>query len=154
MRERVMEIAAWLDGLGLKQQYEEVFRSNHIDRELLVTLTSDDLREMGVTSVGHRKRLLAAIAAITDAAQSGRGAVAQPESASPSSASALQPAERRHLTVMFIDLVGSTELSRRLDPEEMSEILRAYQNVVAGELARYEGHVARFTGDGVLAYFG
>jgi Double zinc ribbon/Adenylate and Guanylate cyclase catalytic domain len=63
-------------------------------------------------------------------------------------------AERRHLTVMFCDLVGSTALSARLDPEDMREVLRAYQDAVAGEVARFDGHVAKFMGDGVLAYFG
>lgn len=139
-----MDLAAWLHGLGLKQ-YEEAFRANHIDRELLATLTADDLRDMGIASVGHRKKLLAAIAALTDSV--------------PPSPAAADPephpqAERRQLTVMFVDLVGSTALSQRLDPEEMGEVLRAYQNVVIGELVRFEGQVARFLGDGVLAYFG
>ena len=140
-----MDIAAWLDGLGLKQ-YEEVFRGNHIGWELLATLTADDLREMGIASIGHRKRLLAAIAALSDALPP--APVTTAETGSP------PQAERRQLTVMFVDLVGSTALSQRLDPEEMGEVLRVYQNAVLGELTRFEGHVARFLGDGVLAYFG
>ena len=140
-----MDIAAWLDGLGLKQ-YEQAFRANHIDRELLATLTADNLREMGVASVGHRKRLLAAIVALADAKPVAPGTSAEPGSS--------PQAERRQLTVMFVDLVGSTALGSSLDPEEMGGVLRAYQNAVAGELARFEGHVTRFLGDGVLAYFG
>ena len=102
---------SWLKGLGLKQ-YEEAFRSNHIDRKLLVTLTSNDLREMGVASVGHRKTLLAAITALVEA---GRVAYAGP---------GLCASGRRQLTVMFVDLVGSTALASRLDPEDMGEVLR------------------------------
>ena len=112
-----MDIAAWLDGLGLKQ-YEEAFRANHIGWVLLATLTSDDLREVGVASLGHRKQLLAAIAALSGT----------PDAPPPKPGT--RPAERRQLTIMFVDLVGSTALSQLLDPEEMGEVLRAYQDVV------------------------
>ena len=135
-----MDIAAWLDGLGLKQ-YEEAFRANHIGWELLATLTSDDLREMGVASLGHRKQLLAAIAALPGTAAAPPPPVAR-------------PAERRQLTVMFVDLVGSTALSQRLDPEEMGEVLRSYQDIVARAVSSFQGQIARFLGDGVLVYFG
>ncbi len=105
-------------------------------------LTGDDLKDIGIVSLGHRKKLLEAIAALAAAP-----AASQP-------ARVAGTAERRQLTVMFVDLVGSTGLSARLDPEAMSEVLRGYQNAVAGEIARLEGYVAKFMGDGVLAYFG
>jgi class 3 adenylate cyclase len=144
-----VDVEAWLRGLGLGR-YERVFRDNDIDAGLLPTLTADDLRELGVASLGHRKRLLAAIATLAGPAD--------PQSASPAPvpppASTVPQAERRQLTVMFVDLVGSTALSRRLDPEEMSGVLRAYQDAVAGGIARFDGHVAKFLGDGVLCYFG
>ena len=136
-----VDIAAWLDGLGL-QRYEEAFRGNHIGRELLATLTSDDLREMGVASLGHRKQLLAAIAALPGTADA------------PPPPRVARPAERRQLTIMFVDLVGSTALSQRLDPEEMGEVLHSYQDVVARAVSSFQGQIAKFLGDGVLVYFG
>jgi class 3 adenylate cyclase len=129
-----VDVGAWLSGLGLGR-YEQAFRDNNIDADLLPTLTMDDLRALGVASLGHRKRLLSAIALL------GKG-VRVPQ------------AERRQLTVMFVDLVGSTRLSSRLDPEDMREVLQTYQNTVMGEIARVDGHVAKLMGDGVLAYFG
>ncbi|WP_159718583.1 ATP-binding protein [Geminicoccus flavidas] len=142
-----MDVRTWLRGLGLGQ-YEPAFRDNDIDAGLLPTLTADDLRELGVVSLGHRKRLLTAIAALTQPSGLGLPALTLPPTSTASQA------ERRQLTVMFVDLVGSTALSTRLDPEEMREVLRAYQNSVAGEIARVDGHFARLMGDGVLAYFG
>ena len=141
------DVARWLEDLGLAQ-YAGTFAENDIDLEVLPHLSEQDLKNLGI-SLGHRKKLLHAIAAL-------KGSSGTP--ASPA-AEALQPpprteAERRQLTVMFVDLVGSTALSRRLDPEEMSQVLRDYQNTVAGEIARFEGHVAKFMGDGVLCYFG
>ena len=136
--ETKLDIGEWLRGLGL-QSYEQAFRDNGIDHEILPRLTVDDLKEIGVQAVGHRRKILDAIGLLpTD----------QPAARAPASA------ERRQLTLMFVDLVGSTDLSRRVDPEELREIMRAYQNSVAGEIARLEGHVAKFLGDGVLAYFG
>ena len=141
-----MDIGAWLRGLGLGQ-YEQAFRDNAVDAKVLPKLTAEDLKEVGVAAVGHRRLLLEAIAALGEpsgsAARSG-----------PSERPARAPPERRQLTVMFADLVGSTALSARLDPEEMREVLRAYQDAVTGEVARYEGHVAKLMGDGVLSYFG
>ena len=144
-----MSISAWLHGLGLGQ-YEQAFRANDIDVDLLPTLTEDDLRELGVASLGHRKRLLAAISTLAGSANP------QPSPAPPTPppASTTPQAERRQLTVMFIDLVGSTALSSRLDPEDMRDVLHAYQTAVVGEVARMGGHVAKLMGDGVLAYFG
>ena len=145
-----MDIAAWIRELGL-DQYERAFLDNAIDAEVLPTLTADDLKDIGVTVVGHRRKLLNAIATLREPERLAGG-----EDVSPSALSADRrgEAERRQLTVLFCDLVGSTALSVRLDPEEMQEVLRSYQNAVAGEVTRFEGHVAKFMGDGVLAYFG
>ena len=141
----ILDIDSWLRGIGL-DQYTELFRANDIDGGLLGRLTGDDLKEIGVASLGHRKQLLEAIAAL--------GAVAEAPSPTPVAATPTPAAERRQLTVMFVDLVGSTALSGRLDPEEMRDVLRAYQNTVAGEISRMDGFTAKLMGDGVLAYFG
>jgi class 3 adenylate cyclase/predicted ATPase len=140
-----------LRGLGLGQ-YEQAFRDNDVDADLLPTLTAENLRELGVASLGHRKRFLAAIAALVPPVSPAPSAAPPTPLTLPTSTE--PQAERRQLTVMFADLVGSTALSARLDPEDMGEVIRAYQNAVAGEVARFEGHVAKFMGDGVLAYFG
>ena len=144
-----MDIATWLLALGL-ERYQQAFVENDIDGQLLHQLTDDDLRQIGVVSLGHRKKLLAAIG--------GRGipvkSDTEPSSQITSAGAKQSDAERRQLTVMFVDLVGSTELSTRMDPEDLSDVIRAYQNTVAGEITRVEGHVAKFLGDGVLAYFG
>jgi class 3 adenylate cyclase len=141
-----VDIAAWLRELGL-ERYEPVFRDNEIDWEILPELTDGDLEKLGLP-LGPRKKLLKAIAGLSG----------KPTAVSTEVASGPRPvapeAERRQLTVLFCDLVGSTELSARLDPEDMSAVIRAYQNAVAGEITRFEGHVAKFMGDGVLAYFG
>jgi predicted ATPase/class 3 adenylate cyclase len=142
-----MDVGTWLRGLGL-ERYEQAFRDNDIELDLLPTLSTDDLREMGVGSLGHRKQLLAAIAALVGGTD-GRQPIAAAAAAPPST-----QAERRQLTVMFVDLVGSTALSSRLDPEDMREVLHAYQNAVTGVIARFGGYVAKLMGDGVLAYFG
>ena len=146
-----MDVGAWLCGLGLGQ-YEQAFRENDIDAEVLMDLTAEDLIGLGVASIGHRRKLLAAIANL----RAGSISAAAPAPAAPVSAKAwLAPeAERRQLTVMFVDLVDSTALAARLDPEEMAEVLRTYQNAVSSAIARFEGHVAKYMGDGVLAYFG
>jgi len=140
-----IDVDAWLRGIGLGQ-YAELFRTNDIDAELLPRLTGDDLKDMGVASVGHRKKLLEAIAAL--------GAAADAPAPSRATATPTAAAERRQLTVMFVDLVGSTTLSTELDPEDMRELIRVYQNTVAGEITRFDGHIAQYLGDGVLAYFG
>ena len=144
-----MDIAAWLASLGL-ERYNQVFHENEIDVGVLPRLTADDLKDIGVVIVGHRRKLLEAIADL----QTPQGNASVPH-APPLAGAARRPdAERRHLTVMFIDLVGSTALSAQLDPEDMRDIIRLYQNTVAGEITRFEGHIAKFMGDGVLAYFG
>jgi class 3 adenylate cyclase/predicted ATPase len=151
-----VDVEAWLRELGLAQ-YEQAFRDNAIDPEILPRLTADDLKDMGVTVVGHRRKLLDAIGALRAGAESPPSQAARTDIIPAPSRTVAAPAaqaERRQLTVMFVDLVGSTGLSSRLDPEEMGELIRAYQNLVAGEVTRFEGHVAKYMGDGVLAYFG
>lgn len=148
-----MDIASWLRGLGL-EQYEQAFRDNAIDAEILPELTEGDLEKLGVL-LGHRKRLLKAIAALQKPRAERDGGV--PVSAGPAPSGgrpARSAAERRQLTVLFCDLIGSTELAAKLDPEDLREIISAYQRCVAEVIARFEGHVAKYMGDGVLAYFG
>jgi class 3 adenylate cyclase len=139
-----IDVGGWLRSLGLGQ-YEALFRASEIDVDILPELTEVDLEKLGVP-LGPRKRLLRAISVL-----------AAETSAAPPASTAAKPqdaAERRQLTVMFCDLVGSTALSARFDPEELREEIRAYQNTVSGVVARYDGFVAKFMGDGVLAYFG
>jgi len=149
-----MDVSEWLRGLGL-DRYASAFRANDIDAEVLRRLTAEDLRELGVASVGHRRRLLDAIAALSDglpAAEETPAAEATPAAAAASAATA--EAERRQLTIMFCDLVGSTELAIRLDPEDLRDIITAYHRRVTEVTTRYGGYVSRLIGDGVLAYFG
>jgi class 3 adenylate cyclase len=141
-----MDIAAWLDGLGL-QQYEPVFRNNDIDSAVLPSLTAEDLKDLGITSIGHRRRLLEAIAALREGGRA--AAVALVADVPP-----IAEAERRQLTVMFCDLVGSTELSASRDPEDLREVIGAYHRHVAETVGRFGGFVAKYMGDGVLVYFG
>jgi class 3 adenylate cyclase/predicted ATPase len=151
-----MDVGAWLRALGL-DCYEQSFRDNEIDGEVLSTLTAEDLSDLGVTKVGHRRRILNAIAAIGEPAEGQEhqaGSVAADAAAVSQASRVPAEAERRHLTVLFSDLVGSTALSSQLDPEDMREVIRAYQDACAGVVARFEGFVAKFMGDGVLAYFG
>ncbi len=149
-----MDVEAWLQGLGL-ERYAPAFRDNDVDAEVLLRLTAEDLRELGVASIGHRRRLSDAIAALAEVAPprpTPVPVVAVTEV--PASASTPADAERRQLTVMFCDLVGSTALSARLDPEDMREIIGAYHRCVAAVIERGGGFVAKYMGDGVLAYFG
>ena len=146
-----MDTANWLRSLGL-EQYEALFRQNDIDGEVLPTLGADDLRELGITSLGHRKKLLAAIAALADP-PSVAAASENLHHDSPTG-SASTSAERRQLTVMFCDLVGSTALATRLDPEDLREVIGTYHGCVAQTVVRFEGYVAKYMGDGVLVYFG
>jgi class 3 adenylate cyclase len=144
--EASMDIAAWLHGLGL-QQYEQAFHENAIDEAVLPELTVDDLKDLGVSLVGHRRKLLAAIAALHS--ESGPAPQAKASDVTDS-----LMAERRHLTIMFCDLVGSTPLSSRYDPEDLREILDAYHRAVTERIARNGGFVAKYMGDGVMVYFG
>jgi class 3 adenylate cyclase/predicted ATPase len=143
-----LDIDGWLRGIGLAQ-YAEILRANDIDDELLGRLTNDDLKDIGVASLGHRMKLLKAIAALT----------AAPEAPSSIPVAVTEPkthdtAERRQVTVMFADLVGSTALSTDMDPEDLREVISAYQKCVAETVHHFGGFVARYLGDGVLVYFG
>jgi class 3 adenylate cyclase len=141
-----MDVASWLRSLGL-EQYEATFRDNAIDDSVLPDLTDQDLEKLGVL-LGHRRKLLRAIANLETTTQS---AVATSAAAD---ASPRDTAERRQVTVMFSDLVGSTALSTRMDPEDLREVISAYQNCVAETVQRFGGFVAKYMGDGVLVYFG
>jgi class 3 adenylate cyclase len=137
-----LDIAGWLQDLGLAQ-YVQTFRENEVDLEVVGDLTEADLETLGIP-LGHRKKLLRAIARL-----------AEPGLAPPSvTGPARAEAERRQVTVLFCDLVGSTELSGRLDPEDMRQVIRTYQDACSAVITRFEGHVAKYMGDGVLAYFG
>src|SRR5271169_5776713 len=140
-------VADWLRRLGL-EQYAPAFTANDIDAGVLAELTADDLLGLGVTSIGHRRKMLAAIAAL-------RGdATRAATETTPAVAAVSSEAERRQLTVMFCDLVGSTPLSTRFDPEDLREIVGAYHRCVADTVGRFGGFVAKYMGDGVLIYFG
>jgi class 3 adenylate cyclase/predicted ATPase len=142
-----MDVAAWLQDLGL-ERYVPAFHDNDIDAEVLLKLTAEDLISIGVTSVGHRRKLLDAIASLGMADPA--AVVTAPAPGAPTQVDA----ERRQLTVMFCDLVGSTALSTRFDPEDLREVIAAYHRAVAGIVAGFDGFVAKYMGDGVLVYFG
>ena len=147
-----MDVMVWLRSLGLGK-YEAAFRENDIDETVLPGLTPRTLKDLGVASVGHRLKLLDAIAALrTDAGVTGPSAAAGSTVAP--SVSPEDRAERRQVTVMFSDLVGSTALSARMDPEDLREVISAYQKCVAETVQRFGGFVAKYMGDGVLIYFG
>jgi class 3 adenylate cyclase len=135
----MQRVADWLNALGLGQ-YAQRFAENDIDASVLGDLTDQDLEKIGV-SLGHRKKILHAIAEFDDAG-------------SPSEPARPNEAERRQITVMFCDLVGSTALSTRLDPEDMREIIGAYHRCCAVQITKSGGFIARYLGDGILAYFG
>jgi hypothetical protein len=120
------DIAQWLEGLGLGQ-YAQAFADNAIEFDLLPKLTDDDLKELGVSALGHRKRLLEAVEALAPTSTATQQVTSPKRNLDPQAAEA----ERRQLTVMFCDLVGSTALSSQLDPEDMRDVIRAYQNVCA-----------------------
>ena len=148
-----MDVVVWLRSLGLGK-YEAAFRENEIDETVLPGLTHENLKELGVTALGHRLKLLDAIAALHNDAGGKAPAV---DTATTSSAPSARPedrAERRQVTVMFSDLVGSTALSARMDPEDLREVISAYQKCVADTVGRSGGFVAKYMGDGVLIYFG
>ena len=143
-----VEIAHWLQQVGLGQ-YAERFAENDIDFRVLPDLTEQDLKELGV-SLGHRRLLLRAIGELSGTGKSRLNAT---HATSPPIASQ-ETAERRQVTVMFSDLVGSTALSARMDPEDLREVISAYQKCVADTVQRFGGFVAKYMGDGVLVYFG
>jgi predicted ATPase/class 3 adenylate cyclase len=148
-----MDVTAWLRGLGL-EQYIQHFRDNDIDGETLCGMTAEDLKELGISSFGHRRRLFKAITVLRG--ESATGNVAQSATRATSAPSSPPPndAERRQLTVMFCDLVGSTALSTRFDPEDLRELIGNYHRAVADTVGRFDGFVARYMGDGALIYFG
>ena len=122
-----MDIAIWLRSLGLGK-YEAVFRENEIDETVLPSLTEEHLKQLGVTALGHRVKLLDAIAALRNEASGKARPVDASTASSTPSASPEDRAERRQVTVMFSDLVGSTALSARMDPEDLREVISAYQD--------------------------
>ena len=141
----MQQIVDWLQKLGLGQ-YAQRFAENDITFVILPDLTDQDLEKIGVASLGHRRQLLRAIAELKGAPEFGTAA-APP-------APRHDTAERRQVTVMFSDLVGSTALSARMDPEDLREVISAYQKCVAETVQRFGGFVAKYMGDGVLVYFG
>ena len=136
-----MDVGTWLSGLGLSQ-YEAIFRESEIDADVLTELTDQHLKDLGV-ALGHRLRMLRAIRELAGEAPV-KASSAKPQDA----------ADRRQLTVMFCDLVDSTALTAQLDPEDMGDLLRAFQRAVAAAVTRFDGHVAKWTGDGASVYFG
>ncbi|WP_109310532.1 adenylate/guanylate cyclase domain-containing protein [Ruegeria sp. AU67] len=164
-----VEIDKWLNDLELGQ-YSGAFAQHDIDARVLPLLSNDDLKELGV-SLGHRKIILAAVQELTgqkhssqspqavdaDAGEVGRVPISdgsQGVTLSARKPASLAIAERRHLTVLFADLVASTELTNRFDPEDMRELLRSYQDAVAGAVSRYGGYISKYLGDGLLVFFG
>jgi class 3 adenylate cyclase len=141
----VQEIGDWLEKLGMSE-YAQRFAENGIGVAALHHLTDQDLKDMGVL-LGHRRIMLAAIAEL-------EGAVQSPPQPALTESKPQDTAERRQVTVMFSDLVGSTALSARMDPEDLREVISSYQKCVAGTVERFGGFVAKYMGDGVLVYFG
>jgi class 3 adenylate cyclase len=145
----MQQIADWLQRLGLGQ-YAKAFPENDINFAILPDLTDQDLKELGVASLGHRRQLLRAITEL-------KGSEEGTRNFSTEDIAPIAPhdaAERRQVTVMLSDLVGSTALSARMDPEDLREVISAYQKCVAGTVGRFGGFVAKYMGDGVLVYFG
>jgi class 3 adenylate cyclase len=141
----MQQIADWLEKLGMSE-YAQRFAENGIDVSVLRYLTDQDLEKIGVL-LGHRRKMLAAIAELV-------GAVQAPPQPALTGSNPQDTAERRQITVMFSDLVGSTALSARMDPEDLRVIISAYQKCVAQTVERFGGFVAKYMGDGVLVYFG
>src|SRR5205823_12093395 len=136
----MQQVADWLEKLGLSQ-YAQCFADNAVDLSVLRDLTEQDLKDMGVL-LGHRRKILRAIAELDEV------------TSSPAEPRLPDEAERRHLTVMICDLVGSTALSARLDPEDMGAVIDAFQAACARITLAFDGFLADFRGDGILAYFG
>src|SRR5262245_4565583 len=141
------DLRHWLENIGLGQ-YADLFSKKDTDREVLASLDEQDLEKLGV-SLGHRKKLLKAIPEYCGSAAPGR----RDEVEQLNATAAIKP-ERRHLTILFCDLVGSTSLSAQLDPEDLRQILLEFQRSCTNAIRLFDGHIARFLGDGVLAYFG
>jgi class 3 adenylate cyclase/predicted ATPase len=145
----MQQIADWLEKLGLSEHAQR-FAENDIDFMILPDLTDQDLEKIGVASLGHRRKLLRAIANLGTIEKSAPPVAV----AAPAAPLQVDTAERRQVTVMFSDLVGSTALSARMDPEDLRDVISAYQKCVAETVHRFDGFVARYMGDGVLVYFG
>jgi class 3 adenylate cyclase/tetratricopeptide (TPR) repeat protein len=143
------DLRLWLRRVGL-EQHAEIFMANDIDIDVLPELSDEDLKELGL-SLGHRRRILRMISELSDAAVQPPATGMARHGAGDDS---VREAERRQLTVLFCDLVGSTELSHRHDPEDLRELIRNYQDAVTGAVVRHGGYVANFLGDGIIAYFG
>jgi SAM (Sterile alpha motif) domain-containing protein/adenylate/guanylate cyclase family protein len=143
-----MDVGAWLRSLGL-ERYEAAFRDNEIDGAVLPNLTAEDLKDLGVGIVGHRRKLLEAIAALRADASA---KPPTPDAIQVTDRTAKDTAERRQVTVMFSDLVGSTALSARLDPEDLREVIATYHKCAAEIVRRFGGFVSQYLGDGVLVY--
>src|SRR5262245_57860874 len=135
-----MDVGTWLASLGL-DQYEALFREHEIEADVLPELTDQHLSDLGIPPA-HRAKMLRAIRAL--AGETGPAAGPQTPGAF----------ERRQLTVLFCDLVGSTELTAGLDPEDMADLIRAFQGAVAAAIARFDGHIAKWMGDAAMVYFG
>src|SRR6516164_5542809 len=150
-RGAIMDVGGWLRRLGL-EQFEATFRENRIDDTVLPRLTAEDLKDLGVGFVGDRRKLLDAIAVLRTAASASTPALSDAPPAIDKDTK--ETAERRQVTVMFSDLVGSTALSARLDPEDLRGVISAYQRCVAETVRQFGGFVAKYMGDGVLVYFG
>ena len=148
-----MDVVVWLRGLGLGK-YEAAFRENEIDEAVLPSLTHENLKELGVTALGHRLKLLDAIAALRANTSAKAACVHATTAPSAQRVGREDRAERRQVTVMFSDLVGWTALSARMDPEDLRELISAYHTCVAEAVRRFGGFVAQYLGDGVLVYFG
>src|SRR5262249_858130 len=146
----MMHIGSWLRGLGL-ERYEAAFRENEIDETVLPTLTVADLKDLGVGVVGHRRKVLNVIAALRADANT---KLPLPDTLPTLVSSPNDAAERRPLALMICDLVGTTALSARLDPEDMRAVIDAYHAACARITLTYDGFLAEFRGDGILAYFG
>jgi class 3 adenylate cyclase len=149
-----MDIVVWLRSLGLGK-YEAAFRENEIDETVLPNLTAEDLKELGVTALGHRRKLLDAIAALrSDASVQTPPVKAAPVQPSAEERTAPPAGERRYLTVMFCDLVGSTSISAQLDAEEWRDLVGVYLDAATAAVKEMGGHVAKKLGDGLMALFG
>jgi class 3 adenylate cyclase/predicted ATPase len=147
----VVNVANWLRSLGL-EEYEATFRKNAVTSDLIANLTADDLRDLGIAAVGHRRRLLDAIAKLR--IELNRDSNNADPRDSPANDVPQPTPQRRQVSVMFCDMADSTQLSTRLDPEDLSAVIRRYQSFVAGTIGRFDGFISRYVGDGVLIYFG
>ena len=149
-----MDIEGWLRSLGL-ERYEAAFRENEIDDAILPRLTAEDLKELGVGPVGHRRKLLDAIAALRHDANANASSRTMPPIAARATPLMVEAVgERRYLTVMFCDLVDSTGIAARLDAEDWRDLVNAYLDDASAAVMEMGGHVAKKLGDGLMALFG